>query len=98
MSIVLDDEDEGRPRVLSNLQVLAYIARHWMAEPVRFALACILIVTAAACDLAIPWASRALMDAVSGKTHLSHVAWMAWATLTCNVQCTIFTSSKQSIR
>ena len=43
-----EDDDETRPRILSNTQILGYIARHWLREPVRFALAGVLIVVAAA--------------------------------------------------
>jgi ATP-binding cassette subfamily B protein len=82
MTAFLDeDDDENRPRTLSNLQVLGYIGRHWMKEPVRFALACVLVVAAAACDLSIPWATRGLINAVSAPAHVTTVAWSAWATL-----------------
>jgi ATP-binding cassette subfamily B protein len=65
MTLAFDeDDDETRPRILSNRQILDYIARHWLREPVRFTFICALIVTAAVCDLTIPWASRGLMDAV----------------------------------
>ncbi|HWA63283.1 MAG TPA: ABC transporter ATP-binding protein [Caulobacteraceae bacterium] len=82
MSIAIDEDDEdARPRTLSNLQVLAYIGRHWMAEPVRFGAACALIVAAAACDLTIPWATRGLMNAVSDPARVTRTAWIAWASL-----------------
>ena len=59
MSVDFDeDDDETRPRILSNRKILAYIGRHWLREPVRFAAAWLLIITAAACDLTIPWATR----------------------------------------
>ena len=73
MTIALDeDDDETRPRILSNGQILGYIARHWLREPVRFSLAWMLIVMAAACDLTIPWASRGLIAAVSNPKHAHH--------------------------
>jgi ATP-binding cassette subfamily B protein len=82
MTLVLDeDDDESRPRVLSNTGVLAYIARHWLREPVRFAAIWVLIVTAAACDLTIPWATRGLMNAVASPVKVSAAAWRAWAML-----------------
>ncbi|HEX7761827.1 MAG TPA: ABC transporter ATP-binding protein [Caulobacteraceae bacterium] len=82
MSIAIeDDDDESRPRILSNTQILGYIARHWLAEPVRFGLIMTLIVAGAACDLTIPWATRGLMNAVSDKAHVSAMAWRAWAAL-----------------
>ncbi len=76
-----DDDDETRPRILSNTQILGYIAHHWLGEPVRFSLIIVLIVAAAACDLTIPWATRGLMDAVSNKAHVSQAAWRSWAML-----------------
>jgi ATP-binding cassette subfamily B protein len=82
MTLVFDeDDDETRPRILSNTQILAYIARHWMREPVRFTAACALVLTAAACDLSIPWASKGLIDAVTSPTRVTALAWTAWAAL-----------------
>jgi len=82
MTIAYDeDDDETRPRILSNRQILGYIARHWMREPARFAGIWTLIITAAACDLTIPWASRGLIGAVNNPRHVSALAWTAWATL-----------------
>ena len=83
MSLAIDDEDddETRPRILSNGQILGYIARHWLREPVRFSFIGLLIVAAAACDLSIPLASRGLIDAVNNPHKVSAVAWAAWATL-----------------
>ncbi len=82
MTVAYDeDDDETRPRILSNGQILGYIGRHWLREPVRFGLAGTLILTAAACDLTIPWASRGLIAAVSNPKHLTTLAWAAWASL-----------------
>ncbi len=82
MTIAYDeDDDETRPRILSNGQILGYIGRHWMREPVRFSLGCALILMAAACDLTIPWASRGLIAAVNNPKHVTALAWAAWATL-----------------
>ncbi|MFI4975139.1 MAG: ABC transporter ATP-binding protein [Caulobacterales bacterium] len=76
-----DDDDEARPRILSNRQILGYIARHWLREPVRFTAIVTLIVTSALCDLTIPWATRGLMDAVAAPHHVTANAWRAWAML-----------------
>ncbi len=82
MSAVIDeDDDETRPRILSNTQILGYIFRHWIREPVRFFAACALVVLAAGCDLTIPWASRGLMNAVTNPHRLTAAAWTAWAAL-----------------
>src|SRR5215472_15793202 len=83
MTLAFDeDDDETRPRILSNGQILAYIGRHWLREPVRFSLAWFLIVTAAACDLTIPWATRGLVGALESPKHVTALAWTAWALLT----------------
>ncbi|HEY3799376.1 MAG TPA: ABC transporter ATP-binding protein [Caulobacteraceae bacterium] len=79
--ILDDDDDAGRPRTLSNLGVLAYITRHWLKEPVRFAFCWVLILLAAACDLTIPVATGRLMDAVAAPQHVTAAAWRAWAML-----------------
>jgi len=82
MSLVYDEDDEeGRPRTLSNAGVLSYIAGHWLREPGRFAAVCALVVAAAVCDLTIPWATRALMNAVASPVRVSAAAWRAWAML-----------------
>jgi ATP-binding cassette subfamily B protein len=82
MTLAFDeDDDETRPRILSNREIIGYIGRHWLREPGRFGLIWLLIVTAAACDLSIPWASRGLIDAVNNPHRVSAAAWAAWATL-----------------
>jgi len=83
MTLVLDDEDDdaSRPRVLSNTGVLAYIAGHWLREPLKFSLAAALIVGGAACDLTIPWATRALTQTLEAPHRIPAAAWAAWATL-----------------
>jgi ATP-binding cassette subfamily B protein len=83
MSLAIDDDDDdaSRPRILSNRQILGYIASHWLREPVRFGFIWVLILAAAACDLSIPWATRGLMNAVAAPQRLTAQAWRAWATL-----------------
>ena len=82
MTLVLDeDDDDNRPRVLSNRGVLAYITGHWLREPVRFALVWVLIVGAACCDLSIPWATRGLMQVLDAPAKVTASAWGAWALL-----------------
>src|SRR5262245_55590057 len=80
-AVIDDDDDETRPRVLSNLQVLGYIARHWLQEPVRFGLAWVLIMAGAACDLTMTVATRALINAGSDPARVTAAAWTAWALL-----------------
>ncbi len=82
MTLVIDeDDDENRPRVLSNTGVLAYIAGHWLREPTRFAFIWVLIVGAAVCDLTIPWATRGLMQVLDAPEKVAASAWRAWAML-----------------
>jgi ATP-binding cassette subfamily B protein len=82
MTLVLDDDDDAnRPRVLSNTGVIAYIAGHWLREPIKFAFAWVLIIGAAVCDLTIPWATRGLMQALDSPARLTAAAWRAWAML-----------------
>ncbi len=76
-----DDEDANRPRVLTNTQVLGFIVRHWLAEPGKFALIVGFMLAATAADLAIPWATRALINAVSAPEKVTDAAWAAWAGL-----------------
>ena len=75
------DDDEHRPRVLTNTQVLGFIWRHWMVEPKRFATIGALMIVSTICDASIPWATRGLINAVSAPERLTHAAWLAWATL-----------------
>ncbi|HEX5378457.1 MAG TPA: ABC transporter ATP-binding protein [Phenylobacterium sp.] len=76
-----EDEDENRPRVLTNIQVLEYFWRHWMVEPGRFATIAVLILASTVCDASIPWATRGLINAVSAPEHPTRTAWIAWASL-----------------
>ncbi|HEY9235253.1 MAG TPA: ABC transporter ATP-binding protein [Phenylobacterium sp.] len=76
----LHDEDD-RPRSLTNRQVLAFMAGHWLREPGRFALIIALVLVATVCDLSIPWATRGLINAVSSPERVTAAAWAAWAAL-----------------
>ena len=78
------DEDEGvtRPRPLGNMAVIGFMWRHWMVDKPRFFTAAALFLVGTACDLSIPWAAGALVDAVSSPDRLTQAAWTAWAFLT----------------
>ena len=72
-------DDAPKKRVLSNSQVLGFIASRWMRRPGQFAGAAGLMLCAVAADLALPWASGALIDAVSqGPVAGRDAAWRAW--------------------
>ena len=79
MSDLIDDEDEGgrRKRVLSNGQVLGFVARFWKRRPVLFGLGVALTLLAVAFDLALPYAAGHLVDAVVEKPRGDPSAWSA---------------------
>jgi ATP-binding cassette subfamily B protein len=80
MSDDLEDDDD-KPRTLSNLQVLAFIVRRWWTQPVRFVTMTTLFLAGTACEVSIPWAAGGLMDAVTSPARVARTAWIAWATL-----------------
>ena len=74
-----DDDDAPRKRVLTNTQVLGFIAGRWMRRPWHFSGAAALMLCAVAADLSLPWASGALVEAVSlGPAAGGDAAWRAW--------------------
>jgi ATP-binding cassette, subfamily B, bacterial len=79
--MTIPDDEDDRPRSLSNSQVLAFMGRHWLREPGRFSLIIALVLVATVCDLSIPWATRGLIDAVSNPEKVTATAWAAWAAL-----------------
>ncbi|HYD45593.1 MAG TPA: ABC transporter ATP-binding protein [Phenylobacterium sp.] len=82
MSEIYDDEDDRGPRVLTNTQVLGYIWKKWLLQPGRLTWIMALFLVSTACDIAIPWASRALVNAVADPARVADNAWVAWAALT----------------
>ena len=79
MTEVLDDTADGaRRRVLSNRQVLAFIAAQWMRRPWLFAISTALTLVGVGFDIATPWASGRLVDAVADPAHSPVRAWAAW--------------------
>jgi ATP-binding cassette, subfamily B, bacterial len=73
-------EQDGQTRkVLSNGQVLAFVARQWMRRPRWFALSAGLMLLAVLCDLTAPWMADGLITAVSRPPELgTGQAWRAW--------------------
>jgi ATP-binding cassette subfamily B protein len=74
------EQDAQARKVLSNGQVLAFVARQWMRRPRWFAATAALMLLAVLCDLTAPWMADGLVTAVSrppdaGAAH----AWRAWA-------------------
>ncbi|MBA3811835.1 MAG: ABC transporter ATP-binding protein [Caulobacteraceae bacterium] len=73
-----DDDESARDRVLSNGQVLAFIATYWLRRRWLFAATVSLILIALGFELLVPRASQGLVDAaVAGPSH-SGAAWPAW--------------------
>jgi len=74
------DRGDGR-RPLSNRAVFGFIAARWMRRPWRLAAIVALMLAGTLCDLGIPWAAGALVEAVSDPLHRAQAAWRAWAML-----------------
>ena len=74
-------EDGARRRVLSNGQVLAFIAAQWMRRPGMFAASAALTLMGVAFDLLTPWAAGRLVDAVADPRRSAAHAWAAWTVM-----------------
>ena len=73
-----EDDEVARKRVLTNGQVLAFIGGFWGRRPMLLVATITLSLLAIGCELLVPRASQALVDAaVSGPAH-AHAAWLAW--------------------
>ena len=68
---------------LSNLAVLAFVARQWATRPQALAMQVGLLLAATACDLSVPWAAGRFVEAVSrpGARDAPAAAWAGWAAL-----------------
>src|SRR5262249_8041285 len=97
MSDDFDDDDDKRPRVLSNMQVLGFVARRWMRQKTRFWVLTGLFLVSTACEVSIPWAAGGLIDAVSAPERVARAGWIAWAALSA-VYLTFFTSRMTAFR
>jgi ATP-binding cassette subfamily B protein len=74
-----EDDEAARKRVLTNAQVLAFIAGFWARRPGLFAATIALYLAAVGFELMVPRASQGLVDAaVAGPAHVAS-AWRAWA-------------------
>jgi ATP-binding cassette, subfamily B, bacterial len=65
MSESYDFEDEDGPRKASWQEILGYIWRLWISQPGKMAAFGLLFGAAVACDLALPWASAKLVEALA---------------------------------
>jgi len=74
-----EDTEDRKERVLSNGQVLAFIAGFWLRRP-WLLIACVtLTLLSVGFDMALPWAAGNLVDAVSAGPARTELAWQAWA-------------------
>ena len=73
-----EDDESNRRRLLSNREVIAFIAGYWRRRPWLVGLTVGINLVAIACELLVPRASQALVDAaVRGPAHPAG-AWQAW--------------------
>jgi ATP-binding cassette subfamily B protein len=73
-----EDTDENKDRVLKNVQVLGFIAAFWWRRPWMMSATVAMMLLAIVFDLAVPWASGNLVDAVADRTRGVDPAWRAW--------------------
>ena len=78
MSEQYEDEEVTRGRVLSNGQVLAFIAGFWLRRPWLLVASAGLMLLAVGFDILMPTAAKALIDAVSDPARNANNAWQAW--------------------
>ncbi|HWE99608.1 MAG TPA: ABC transporter ATP-binding protein [Caulobacteraceae bacterium] len=74
-----EDEETERKRVLSNVQVLAFIGRYWARRPWLMSGTIALTLAAIGFELMVPRASQALVDAAVRGPSRAGDAWLAWA-------------------
>lgn len=74
-----DEDDSRKDRVLTNRQVLGFIAGFWMRRRLLFFAAVGMMLVAIGFDLALPWAAGRLVDAVAATPREPPAAWQAWA-------------------
>ncbi|WP_421934578.1 ABC transporter ATP-binding protein [Phenylobacterium sp.] len=73
-----EEADESANRVLSNRQVLGFIVGYWLRRPWLLAGTLVTTLAAIGFDLAMPWASGRLVDAVAAGPSSADLAWVAW--------------------
>ncbi len=73
-----EDDDSGRPRSLSNRQVLAFVGGYWLRRPALMVLTVLLMLAAIGCEMLMPQAAQALVDAATRGPQQGRAAWAAW--------------------
>lgn len=79
MSEQYEDEEVTRGRVLSNGQVMAFIAGFWLRRRWLLIGSVGGMLLAMGFELALPWAARGLVNAVTGGEAAAGGVWIAWA-------------------
>jgi ATP-binding cassette subfamily B protein len=74
-----EDDEVARKRVLTNSQVLAFIGGYWRRRPWLLVATVTLTLVAIGCELLVPRASQALIDAAVSGPARAGAAWAAWA-------------------
>lgn len=76
-----DDDAPARARILSNLQVIAFLVRQWRRRPVAFAFVVLFTSIATLADIFVPVAAGALIDAIAGPEadQAGEAHWVALA-------------------
>ncbi|MDO8911640.1 MAG: ABC transporter ATP-binding protein [Phenylobacterium sp.] len=73
-----EEVDESANRVLSNRQVLGFVMGYWLRRPWLLAGTLVTTLAGIGFDLAMPWASGRLVDAVTAGPSSQDTAWVAW--------------------
>ena len=73
-----DDDEVGRERVLSNTQVLAFIARYWLRRKALFAATAVLSLVAILFEMYLPTASKKLVDLAFLGPAKAVGVWRGW--------------------
>ena len=74
-----DDDEVTRERVLSNGQVLGFIAGFWARRAWLLAGTVVLTLAAIGCELLVPPAASRLIDTLAKGPSNADLAWRAWA-------------------
>src|SRR5690349_10722894 len=73
-----EDTEETRERVLSNGQVLAFIASYWVRRRWLLATTVVLTLVAVALELLLPRFSGELIDTITAGRREPRPVWIAW--------------------
>jgi ATP-binding cassette, subfamily B, bacterial len=72
------DDDSTRQRQAGLGQIAAFFWRHLTSQPWKLAAFLVLYIGSVACDLALPWLSGKLVEAISNADHAAIDHWLWW--------------------